>query len=73
MKSECAYWWELLLKEKNSESLTKTRVCPWMMVELQETMALRTQKTLRRRKVKTISLHRPNSERKLAGGYLQEP
>lgn len=69
IEAEYACWWELLLKEKSSESLTKTR--QWMTVELLDTVALRTQETLRRRKIKTIPLHRPNKEMKLAGGYLQ--
>lgn len=71
IEAEYACWWELWLKEKNSEFLTKICVCQWMMVELQEPLVLRTPETLRRREMKTISLHRPNNKMNLAGGYLQ--
>lgn len=40
MEAWYACWRELLLKEKNSESLAKTCICQWLMVELQEMTTL---------------------------------
>ena len=40
IEAEYACRWELLLKEKNSKSLTKTYICQWLRVELQGMLAL---------------------------------